>query len=76
MQKQKGKRKMKVYNERYIIQSNESPILFHANKGETVEEINEAAFYVDKTKAEEDLSMYDKSDQAFHVAKCMITYNF
>lgn len=67
---------MKVYHERFIIQSNESPILFHANKGEQVDEINEAAFYVSKEKAEEDLAMYDKADGAYHVAKCMITYNF
>jgi len=68
---------MKVYNDRFIIQTNVSPIMFHAQKGELVDEINQAAFYIDKERAEEDLKMYaDKPDLQCHITACKITYDF
>ena len=68
---------MKVFNERYIIQTDESPIKFHAQKGELVDEINLAAFYVSRDKAEEDLKMYaEKPDIKCHITTCMLTYEF
>lgn len=68
---------MRVYNDRFIIQTNNSPIQFHAQKGELVDEINSAAFYLSRDKAEEDMKMYaDKPDVQCHIASCKITYEF
>ena len=68
---------MKVYNKRFIIQTDASPIKFHAQKGELVDEINQAAFYVNREKAEEDLKMYaDRPELECHIAECMLTYEF
>ena len=68
---------MKVFNDRFIIQTNNSPIQFHAQKGALVDEINQAAFYVDKESAEGDLKMYaDKPDLQCHITPCKITYDF
>ena len=68
---------MKVSHMRYIIQTDNSPIKFHASKGELVDEINSAAFYVNRDKAEEDMVMYaNKPDVECHIAECNITYEF
>ena len=67
---------MKVYNQRFVIQTINSPIQFHAQKGALVDEINQAAFYVDRASAEE-LKMYaDKPDLQCHIVDCEITYTF
>lgn len=62
---------MKVYNEKFAIQSNGSPIKF-VGKDEMVDEINEAFFFDTREKAEEDL----KGKTECKVINCKITYEF
>ena len=65
---------MKVYNEKFAIQSNGSPIKFLGKDGkdDMVDEINQAYFFDTKDKAEEDI----KGKQDCKVIGCKITYEF
>lgn len=68
---------MKITSKRYIIQTEESPIKFHASKGELVDEITSAAFYVNEAKADEDCVMYaNREDIECKVIPCLVTYEF
>ena len=62
---------MKVYNTKYCIQSNGSPIKF-VGKDDMVDEINEAFFFDSKEKADEDI----KGKTDCKVIGCKITYEF
>lgn len=62
---------MKVYNEKYTIQTNGSPIKF-VGKDEMVDEINQAFFFDDEESANEDI----KGKTDCKVISCKITYEF
>lgn len=66
-----GEREMKVYNEKYTIQTNGSPIKF-VGKDEMVDEINQAFFFDDEESANEDI----KGKTDCKVISCKITYEF
>lgn len=62
---------MKVYNDRYTIQSNGSPIKF-LGFDDMVDEINEACFYENEDEANEII----KGKTDCKIIKCKITYEF
>ena len=70
---------MKVYNERFIIQTKDSPIKFYGENGDWVEEINEAKLYVTESDAKADAakrSQMDGVELEYIIVQCLITYNF
>lgn len=70
---------MKVYNERFIIQTKDSPIKFYGENGDWVEEINEAKLYVTEGDAKADAakrSQMDGVELEYIIVQCLITYNF
>ena len=64
---------MKVYQKRFVIQTNNAPIKFYVGKGnDYTDEIDKAILYEDRSKAEEDI----KGEMECHVADCMLTFEF
>ena len=63
---------MKVYNQRYIIQTNGSPIKFLGCEDNMVDEINEASFF----ESEEEVNEVIKGKTDCKIVSCEITYKF
>ena len=64
---------MKVYQKRFVIQTNNAPIKFYVGKGnDYTDEIDKAIIYEDRSKAEEDI----KGEMECHVADLKLTYEF
>ena len=70
---------MKVYNDRFIIQTKNSPIKFYGQNGDWVEEVNEAKLYVVEEEAKSDTlkrSQMDGKELEYVIVPCLVTYNF